>query len=66
MIKMTPTDIKNNKLIACKFFDLVREGNAEKICDLITFDWRMHIGLSSFEIPTGPEGMRKLFETFGD
>ncbi len=61
----TTIDIENNKLIACKFLELVGEGNVEEICKFIAPEWTMHIGLSSFEIPTGPEGMRKLFETFG-
>jgi len=60
------TNIENNKLVACKFLELVSEGNVKEICELISYDWNMHIGLNSVEIPKGPEGMRKLFETFGD
>ncbi len=58
-------EIEYNKLIACKFLELVSEGNVEKICEMIASDWNMHIGLSTFKIPSGHEGMRRLFETFG-
>ena len=62
---ITATNIENNKLISHKFLELVSEGNVQEICELIASDWNMHIGLNSVEIPKGPEGMRKLFETFG-
>ena len=58
-------EIECNKLIACKFLELVSEGNVEKICEMIASDWNMHIGLSTFKIPSEHEGMRRLFETFG-
>ena len=56
----------DNKAIASKFFELISEGNVEELCTMITPDWKMHIGLSSFEIPSGPEGLRKLFDSFGN
>jgi hypothetical protein len=56
----------NNKAIASKFFELISEGNVEELYTMITPDWKMHIGLGSFEIPLGPEGLRKLFESFGN
>lgn len=56
----------NNKVIASKFFALISEGSVEELCTMIASDWKMHIGLSSFEIPSGPEGLRKLFESFGN
>jgi SnoaL-like polyketide cyclase len=57
--------IEKNKLLAKKFLHLVSEGNLDGICEIISPDWRMHIGLGKAEIPQGPEGMKKLFETFG-
>jgi hypothetical protein len=61
----TKTDIEYNKLLARTFLELVSKGNVEDICRLISPDWRMHIGLGVLGIPAGPEGMRKLFESFG-
>jgi len=62
----TTTDITNNKLIARTFLALISKGNVEEICRLIAPNWRMHIGLGVLGIPAGPEGMRKLFENFGN
>jgi predicted ester cyclase len=62
----TTFNTADNKAIASKFFELISEGNVEELCTMITPDWKMHIGLSSFEIPSGPEGLRKLFDSFGN
>ena len=62
----TTTNITQNKLIARTFLALVSKGNLKEICSLIDPNWKMHIGLSDFGIPAGPEGMRKLFESFGN
>jgi hypothetical protein len=61
----TKTDIEYNKLLARTFLELVSKGSLEDLCQLISPDWRMHIGLGVLGIPAGPEGMRKLFESFG-
>ena len=58
-------DIENNKQLATRFLQLVSEGNLAEICKIISKDWKMNIGLGKAEIPQGPEGMKKLFETFG-
>jgi hypothetical protein len=63
---ITKTDIEYNKLLACTFLALVSKGDLEEICQLIVPTWRMHIGLGVLGIPAGPEGMRKLFESFGE
>jgi predicted ester cyclase len=57
--------VENNKLLAKKFLQFVSEGNLEELCETISQDWKMHIGLGKAEIPQGPEGMKRLFETFG-
>src|SRR4051812_33607575 len=62
----TKTDIEYNKHLACAFLTLVSKGKVEEICQLITPTWRMHIGLGVLGIPAGPDGMRKLFESFGE
>lgn len=56
---------EENKSLATHFLQLISEGNLEEICNTISPDWKMNIGLGKAEIPTGPEGMKKLFETFG-
>src|SRR5215213_2806057 len=61
----TKINIEENKLLATRFLQLVSEGNLDEICNVISADWTMNIGLGKAEIPQGPEGMKKLFETFG-
>jgi len=56
---------EENKNLATRFLQLVSEDNLEEICKTISPDWKMNIGLGKAEIPHGPEGMKKLFETFG-
>ena len=56
---------QENKNLATQFLQLVSENNLEEICKTISPDWKMNIGLGKAEIPHGPEGMKKLFETFG-
>ena len=58
--------IENNKLIAQQFLKLVSDGNIEEVCQVISPSWKMHIGLGKAEIPSGHEGIRKLFESFGE
>jgi SnoaL-like polyketide cyclase len=60
------TSFQNNKLIATRFLELVSEGNVEEICEVISPSWKMNIGLGKAEIPLGPNGMKKLFESFGE
>ena len=58
---MTPDSlIENNKEIACRFLNLVSEGNEDAICQMITPTWKMYGGPP--DLPEGPEGIRKLFE----
>jgi hypothetical protein len=59
------THIEQNKFLAIQFLQLVSEDDLEQICKIISSDWQMNIGLGKAEIPCGPEGMKKLFETFG-
>jgi hypothetical protein len=64
---MTPlTSVENNKLIATRFLKLVSEANVEEVCQVVSPRWKMHIGLGKAEIPPGHEGIRKLFESFGE
>jgi len=59
---MTTTNslIQTNKEIACRFLNLVSEGNEEAICQMITPTWKMYGGPPN--LPEGPEGIYKLFE----
>jgi predicted SnoaL-like aldol condensation-catalyzing enzyme len=57
---------ENNKLIARRFLNLVSEGNVEEVCKVISPSWKMHVGLGKAAIPPGHEGIRKLFESFGE
>jgi hypothetical protein len=64
---MTPIiSVESNKLIAKRFLELVSEGNTEEVCRVVSPSWKMHIGLGKAEIPPGHEGIRKLFESFGE
>jgi len=54
---------KQNKMIAKKWLDLVSQGNVEAVCELTSPTWTMNGGLPG--LPQGPEGIRKLFESFG-
>jgi predicted ester cyclase len=54
---------KQNKIIARKWLDLVSQGNVEAVCELTSPTWTMNGGLPG--LPAGPEGIRKLFESFG-
>lgn len=54
-----------NKTIAQTFLHLVSDGNIDTLCELVSPTWRMHIGLGVLGIPEGPEGIRKLFGSFG-
>ncbi|HEV8284584.1 MAG TPA: ester cyclase [Chitinophagaceae bacterium] len=56
----------DNKLIATRFLELVSEGKVEEIFEVISPSWKMNIGLGKAEIPIGHDGMKKLFESFGE
>jgi len=55
-----------NKLIGRRFLQLVSEGNVNELCEMISPFWRMHIGFNGLETDLGPDGLRKLFESFGE
>src|SRR3954462_861503 len=61
----TTTDLEYNKLLARNFLEFVSKGNLDELCQLIAPTWQMHIGLGVLGIPAGPEGIRKLFGSFG-
>jgi SnoaL-like domain len=64
---MNPTiSAENNKSIAKRFLELVSEGTVEEVCQVVSPSWKMHIGLGKAELPPGHEGIRKLFESFGE
>ena len=64
---MKPTiSVENNKSIAKRFLKLVSEGNVDEVCQVVSPSWKMHIGLGKAELPSGHEGIRKLFESFGE
>jgi predicted ester cyclase len=64
---MHPTiNVENNKTIAKRFLELVSEGNVEEVCQVVSPSWKMHIGSGKAELPYGHEGIRKLFESFGE
>jgi predicted SnoaL-like aldol condensation-catalyzing enzyme len=52
-----------NKIIARYWLEFISTGNIEAICRITAPQWRMHGGLPG--LPAGPEGVRKLFASFG-
>lgn len=52
-----------NKKIARKFMELVNENKIDELCELIAPEWTIEGALPG--LPPGPEGMRKLFKSFG-
>lgn len=52
-----------NKIIARYWLDFISKGNIEAICRITAPGWKMHGGLPG--LPPGPEGVRKLFSSFG-
>ncbi|WP_392531532.1 ester cyclase [Nostoc sp. C117] len=57
------SSIEENKIIAQRWFDLISEHKIEDICEITAPNWKMHGGLPG--LPLGPEGVRKLFGSFG-
>jgi predicted SnoaL-like aldol condensation-catalyzing enzyme len=56
-------NIEQNKRVAKRWLRLISEGNVEAICQITDPNWQMHGGLPG--LPPGPEGVRKLFTSFG-
>ncbi|MDZ7955754.1 MULTISPECIES: ester cyclase [unclassified Nostoc] len=57
------SSIEDNKIIAQRWMELISEHKIEEICEITAPNWKMHGGLPG--LPLGPEGVRKLFGSFG-
>ncbi|MBE9103896.1 ester cyclase [Nostoc cf. edaphicum LEGE 07299] len=57
------SSIEENKIIAQRWMELISEHKIEEICEITASNWKMHGGLPG--LPLGPEGVRKLFGSFG-
>ena len=57
------SSIEDNKIIAQRWIELISEHKIEGICEITAPTWKMHGGLPG--LPLGPEGVRKLFGSFG-
>ncbi|MDZ8087513.1 MAG: ester cyclase [Nostoc sp. DedQUE12b] len=57
------SSIEDNKIIAQRWIELISEHKIEEICEITAPNWKMHGGLPG--LPLGPEGVRKLFGSFG-
>ncbi len=57
------SSIEDNKIIAQRWIELISEHKIEEICEITAPTWKMHGGLPG--LPLGPEGVRKLFGSFG-
>ncbi|MDZ8139415.1 MAG: ester cyclase [Nostoc sp. DedQUE04] len=57
------SSIENNKIIAQRWMELISEHKIEEICEITAPNWKMHGSLPG--LPLGPEGVRKLFGSFG-
>jgi predicted SnoaL-like aldol condensation-catalyzing enzyme len=55
--------MQNNKLIAQLWMDFINKKDIEGICAVTSDTWKMHGALP--DMPEGPEGVRKLFNSFG-
>ncbi|MDF5706076.1 MAG: ester cyclase [Nostoc sp. S4] len=55
--------IEDNKIIAQRWIELISEHKIEDICEITAPTWKMHGSLPG--LPPGPEGVRKLFNSFG-
>lgn len=55
--------IEENKELARRWLDLVSEHRIEELCALTAPRWTMHGGPPN--LPSGPDGIRTLFGTFG-
>ena len=58
------SSIKDNKMIARRWLELVNEHNIEEICEMTAPTWTMHGGPPG-GLPPGPEGIRELFRQIG-
>jgi len=56
---------ESNKLLGRQFLELISEGNVNAICEMVSPSWKMHTGLNGLQTDVGPEGLRKLFQSFG-
>jgi predicted SnoaL-like aldol condensation-catalyzing enzyme len=52
-----------NKIIARYWLEFINTGNIEAVCRITAPEWKMHGGFPG--LPQGPEGVRKLFSSFG-
>jgi len=59
----TGSNTELNKIIARYWLDFISTGNIEALCRITAPGWVMHGGLPG--LPPGPEGVRKLFASFG-
>ncbi|MEH2188059.1 MAG: ester cyclase [Nostoc sp.] len=57
------SSIEENKIIAQRWMELISEHKIEEICEITAPTWKIHGGLPG--LPLGPEGVRKLFGSFG-
>ncbi|MHC5761982.1 ester cyclase [Nostoc sp.] len=57
------SSIEDNKIIAQRWMELISKHKIEEICEITAPTWKMHGGLPG--LPLGPEGVRKLFGSFG-
>ena len=55
--------IKDNKIIARRWLELISEHRIEEICEMTAPTWRMHGGPPG--LPAGPDGVRELFQNIG-
>jgi predicted ester cyclase len=57
------TALEANKATARRFLDLVGRHDVDTLTTMITPTWTMHGGPPG--LPPGPDGLRRLFATFG-
>ncbi|MGF2040174.1 MAG: ester cyclase [Nostoc sp. CmiVER01] len=57
------SSIEDNKIIAQRWMELISEHKIEEICEITAPNWKIHGSLPG--LPLGPEGVRKLFGSFG-
>jgi len=57
------SSISENKALALRFMDLITHHDVAGLTTLIAPNWTMHGGPP--DLPPGPEGLRRLFATFG-
>jgi len=60
----TTNSLEANKQLAVHWLELVGAGDVDAICALTAPDWTMAGGPP--DLPTGPDGVRVLFATFGE